>query len=46
MLIKRDAMAASGSEDTSSVDFEKILSNRIVAFSGMSVSPSLENIKM
>lgn len=30
MLIKRDSMAASGSVDTSAVDFEKILSNRII----------------
>ncbi|TQV98290.1 negative acting factor [Cordyceps javanica] len=30
MLIKRDAMAASGSVDTSAIDFEKVLSNRIV----------------
>ncbi|KGQ02501.1 hypothetical protein BBAD15_g12290 [Beauveria bassiana D1-5] len=35
MLIKRDAMAASGSVDTSAVDFEKILSNRIVPPSGL-----------
>lgn len=37
MLIKRDAMAASGSVDTSAVDFEKILSNRIVPPSGLAV---------
>ncbi|OAA73796.1 hypothetical protein ISF_00697 [Cordyceps fumosorosea ARSEF 2679] len=35
MLIKRDAMAASGSVDTSAVDFEKVLSNRIVPPSGL-----------
>ncbi|KAJ4164137.1 hypothetical protein LMH87_005822 [Akanthomyces muscarius] len=37
MLIKRDSMAASGSVDTSAVDFEKILSNRIVPPSGLTV---------
>lgn len=35
MLIKRDSIAASGSVDTSAVDFEKILSNRIVPPSGL-----------
>ncbi len=40
MLIKRDSMAASGSVDTSAVDFEKILSNRIVPPSGLAVESS------
>lgn len=40
MLIKRDSMAASGSVDTSAVDFEKILSNRIVPPSGLTVDSS------
>lgn len=39
MLIKRDTMAASGSVDTSAVDFEKVLSNRVVPPSGLSAEP-------
>ncbi|KAJ6780895.1 hypothetical protein PWT90_05555 [Aphanocladium album] len=37
MLIKRDSMAANGSVDTSAVDFEKVLSNRIVPPSGLTI---------